>query len=265
MRRGPGPPRGDRRGDRRPSVRRHGGTRPSGADLHRRPGAGRRRRVLIQENAERHDGGEIAALETVRPASTSARAGFDFEEGQVLLTAGRRLDFRALSLAAAMNHRWCRSCGDRRSRSCRPAANWCRPAPSPDRTRSSPRTNLGIAALVTANGGITLPLGIAEDDLGTIAARIREAIESEADVLVTLGGASVGDHDLVAAALKSENVKLDFWKIAMRPGKPMMFGTSAPAGAGPAGQSGLEPDRRLPVSRPPRRGARRARRDRSGG
>ncbi|MQT11918.1 molybdopterin molybdotransferase MoeA [Segnochrobactrum spirostomi] len=181
--------------------------------------------VLIQENAERHDGGEIAALEPVRPGQHVRRAGFDFEEGQILLTAGRRLDFRALSLAAAMNHPVVPVVRRPKVAILSTGSELVPPGtiPGPDEIVAS--NHLGIAALVTANGGITLPLGIAEDDIGTIAARIREAIESEADVLVTLGGASVGDHDLVAAALKSENVKLDFWKIAMRPGKPMMFGT----------------------------------------
>jgi molybdopterin molybdotransferase len=69
-----------------------------------------------------------------------------------------------------------------------------------------------------------MDLGIARDDVGEISGLVRKALNAKADVIVTLGGASVGDHDLVHQVLTGEGMALDFWKIAMRPGKPLMFG-----------------------------------------
>ena len=80
----------------------------------------------------------------------------------------------------------------------------------------------GIAAMVTAAGGTATLLGIARDTRDSLDAHIAQA--AGADILVTLGGASVGDHDLVGPALAARGLDLAFWNIAMRPGKPMMFG-----------------------------------------
>jgi molybdopterin molybdotransferase len=80
-----------------------------------------------------------------------------------------------------------------------------------------------VAAFVEAAGGEPHDLGIARDDLAALGAAIARATET-ADVLVTLGGASVGEHDLVQQALTTAGMALGFWRIAMRPGKPLMFG-----------------------------------------
>ncbi len=92
--------------------------------------------------------------------------------------------------------------------------------PGPDQIISS--NPIGLAALVRAAGGEPRLLGIARDTRAALAEKIAEA--RDADILVTIGGASVGDHDLVAPALREAGMSLDFWKIAMRPGKPMLFG-----------------------------------------
>jgi molybdopterin molybdotransferase len=84
-----------------------------------------------------------------------------------------------------------------------------------------------IAALVEAAGGVALDLGIARDELGALEERIAAA-RADADVLVTLGGASVGDHDLVKPALARQGMELKFWKVAMRPGKPVLHGRIGP-------------------------------------
>jgi molybdopterin molybdotransferase len=81
---------------------------------------------------------------------------------------------------------------------------------------------LGIAALVEAHGGEAMSLGIAKDERESIVTLARAG--KGADILLTIGGASVGERDLVATALKQEGLDLDFWKIAMRPGKPMLYG-----------------------------------------
>ncbi|MFD1331410.1 molybdopterin molybdotransferase MoeA, partial [Methylopila musalis] len=81
-----------------------------------------------------------------------------------------------------------------------------------------------IAGAVIAESGEAIDLGIARDDRADLAAALDRAFAAEPDILITLGGASVGDHDLVQPALLEAGVTFDFWKIAMRPGKPMMAG-----------------------------------------
>ena len=186
---------------------------PAGADA-----------ILIQENTEPAGPGRVRALVPVSAGRHIRRAGVDFTAGQVGLIAGTRLDFRALSLAAAMNHGQVAvvrrplvailATGDELVPPGSPVG--------PDQIVAS--NHVGIAALVERAGGVALDLGIAADDRQAIAGRIRAAREAGADIIVTLGGASVGDHDLVKPVLEAEGCGLDFWKIAMRPGKPLMFG-----------------------------------------
>lgn len=184
--------------------------------------------ILIQENTEPAGPGRVRALEPVASGRHIRRAGVDFRAGAVELTAGTVLDFRSVSLAAAMNHALVPvhrrpvvailATGDELVPPGSPVG--------PDQIVAS--NHVGIAALVARAGGVALDLGIARDDRGEIAARVRQAIAAGADVLVTLGGASVGDHDLVKPVLEAEGCALDFWKIALRPGKPLMFGRIGP-------------------------------------
>ncbi len=92
--------------------------------------------------------------------------------------------------------------------------------PGPGQIVSS--NHLGVAALAEAAGAETRLLGIARDTRESLDAYFAEA--QDADIIVTIGGASVGDHDLVAPVLEARGMALSFWKIAMRPGKPLMFG-----------------------------------------
>jgi molybdopterin molybdotransferase len=96
------------------------------------------------------------------------------------------------------------------------------PGTAPARDQIVCSNPFGVAAMVRSAGGEPRLLGIARDTRASLDAKIAEA--ADADILVTLGGASVGDHDLVGPALAACGMALDFWKIAMRPGKPMMFG-----------------------------------------
>ena len=186
---------------------------PAGADA-----------ILIQENAERAEDDAITAIETVQPGRHIRRAGLDFAEGDVLLDAGRVIDPAALALAAAANH---------------PALAVVRrpvvailatgdelvapgDTPQPDQIVAS--NSYGVAAMAQSEGATVLDLGIAPDDRAEIAECIQTALSHPADIIVTLGGASVGDHDLVRSVLTGQGMVLDFWKIAMRPGKPLMFG-----------------------------------------
>ncbi len=179
--------------------------------------------VILQENTTRSDAG-------VTPTATEARgrhirpAGLDFAEGDVLLRAGRRLDPRAAALAAAMGHA---SIPVRRRPKIALLATGdelVRPgeAARPDQIVAS---NIYAAAgLAEEAGGEAIDLGIATDDFPALERGIAQAEGLGADVLVTLGGASVGDHDLVQSALTARGMELGFWRVAMRPGKPLIFG-----------------------------------------
>ena len=179
--------------------------------------------IVIQEDTEAHDGEVI-----VREAGAAGRhvrpAALDFRTGAVLLRAGERLDARRLALAAAMGH------GElavrRRPRVAILATGdeLVRPGDTagPDQIMAS--NPYALRAIVERAGGEAIDLGIAADTLADLKSRIGAARDGGADILVTLGGASVGDHDLVQSALSAEGMELGFWRVALRPGKPLMHG-----------------------------------------
>jgi molybdopterin molybdotransferase len=181
--------------------------------------------ILIQEDAEALADGTIRVREAAVPGRHVRRAGLDFAEGAVLLSAGARLGFRQLSLAGAMGYD---AVPVRRRPSVALIATGDELVPpgvlpGPDQIVAS--NALGLAALVTSLGGEPHDLGIVRDNAGDIAALVRRAVALPADVVVTLGGASVGEHDLAQMALEDAGMRLDFWKVAIRPGKPLMFGS----------------------------------------
>ncbi len=178
--------------------------------------------VVIQENCD-----ATTATVTIREGSNNRgqhvrAAGLDFAEGSTGIAAGRLLSARDIGLAAAMNWPWLKvrrrplvavlGTGDELSH----------PGEKLGPAQIVGSNSLALSAFVSACGGEAIDLGIARDT----EADIGRAIDSAAgcDVLVTTGGASVGEHDLVPPALARRGMKLDFWKIAMRPGKPLMFG-----------------------------------------
>jgi len=185
---------------------------PAGADA-----------VLIQENTRLSPGG-VEALEPVAAFRNIRRQGLDFREGESLLGAGRVLDPAAVSLAAAANHATLPVIRKPLVAILATGDELLPPGSEtgPDQIISS--NAYGVAAVIEKMGGVPLDLGIVPDDRPAIAAAIDSAREAGADIIVTLGGASVGDHDLVREVLTSSGMTLDFWKIAMRPGKPLMFG-----------------------------------------
>jgi molybdopterin molybdotransferase len=186
---------------------------PAGADT-----------ILIQENARALGDGEVEAVETVAAGRHIRRTGLDFVEGEELLDRGRLLDAAALSLAASANHPRLPvvraplvaivATGDELL----PPGSVL----GPDQIIAS--NGYGVAAIAQSVGAKVLDLGIVPDRHEAIAAAVKDALGAAADVIVTLGGASVGDHDLIHEVLTGEGMALDFWKIAMRPGKPLMFG-----------------------------------------
>jgi molybdopterin molybdotransferase len=177
--------------------------------------------ILIQENADA-EGERVLARQSEPRGRFVRAAGLDFARGDVLLEAGVRLDARHIGLAAAANHAWLDVRRRPRVAILATGDEIVLPgtAPLPGQIVSS--NAAALAAFVAAAGGEPVVLPIAPDDaaaLQAIAAGARGA-----DLLVTTGGASVGEHDLVRAALGESGLQLDFWQIAMRPGKPLMYG-----------------------------------------
>lgn len=187
-----------------------GAVMPAGADT-----------VVLQE-----DCAEQAGMVTVREGGGPGRwvrpAGLDFRAGEVGLRAGRRLTVRDIALAAAMNVPWLKvrrrprvailATGDEVVMPGDPVGPGCIVSSN----------GLALAGLVETAGGVPVNLGIAPDDPDALKALLAGAAGT--DLLVTTGGASVGEHDLMRQVLDGRGMRLDFWKIAMRPGKPLMFG-----------------------------------------
>jgi len=189
-----------------------GGVIPDGADA-----------VVIQEDTVAE-----ADTITITEAASLGRhirpAGVDFRERDVLLKAGRRLSDRDLSLAASMN---CPELPVRRKPKLALLATGdelVMPGATPGPGQIVYSNGYALRALAKAEGAEVIDLGVAADTLAASTAGIRRAREAHADILVTTGGASVGDHDLVKTALEIEGVNIAFWRIAMRPGKPMLHG-----------------------------------------
>jgi molybdopterin molybdotransferase len=181
--------------------------------------------ILLQEDATAA-GTEVRVNEAVTAGRHIRRIGQDFAEGDAVIPAGRRITARDVGLAAAANHPWLtvhrRPCaailatGDE-------IAMPGEPIPSGGIVSSNSHA---LAALVRAAGGEPVVLPVAADTREAVAA-VADAVQG-VDILVTTGGASVGDHDLVIEGLKTRGLELDFWQIAMRPGKPLLFGRLGP-------------------------------------
>jgi molybdopterin molybdotransferase len=180
--------------------------------------------VLLQEDAEKTDDGSIRTRYAAKVGQHVRPRGQDFIEGEIVLGAGTVLDFTRLTVAAAMNHAIVvvrrkplvaiLATGD----------ELLAPGATPGPSQILASSTFGIAALARRAGAEVFDLGIVADDRAAITVAIDRARAAGADVIVTLGGASVGDHDLVQATLIAVGMELDFWRIAMRPGKPLMVG-----------------------------------------
>ena len=189
-----------------------GGVIPEGADA-----------VVIQEDTVA-DGGHITVTEAARLGRHIRPAGIDFREGDVLLAGGIRLTDRDLSLAAGMNHPELPVRRRPKVALLATGDELVMPGTIPGPGQIVYSNGYALRALARHEGAEVVDLGIAADTLEATVRGIRRARDAGAEILVTTGGASVGDHDLVKRALEAEGVTMAFWKIAMRPGKPMMHG-----------------------------------------
>ena len=189
-----------------------GGVIPDGADA-----------VVIQEDTV-VEGIGITITEAAIPGRHIRPAGVDFHTGDVLLASGTRLNDRDLALAAAMNYP---DLAVRRRPTVALLATGdelVMPGSTPGPGQIVYSNGYALRALARQEGADVIDLGIAADTIESTTRGIRRARDSGADILVTTGGASVGDHDLVKRSLEAEGVAMAFWRIAMRPGKPMMHG-----------------------------------------
>jgi len=189
-----------------------GGVMPAGSDT-----------VVIQESARR-EGDRLTIDKTSSKGRHVRPQGIDFTQGAVLLRQGRRLTGRDLMLAAAMNYA-------RLSVHRRPKVavlgtgdELIVPGGEPKFGEIVYSNGFALLALAESEGAEVLDLGIARDRIEDIAGAVRRARDWSADILVSSGGASVGEHDLVQKALASEGLDLSFWRVALRPGRPMMHG-----------------------------------------
>jgi molybdopterin molybdotransferase len=146
-----------------------------------------------------------------------------FTGAHIAIHSGRRLTARDISLAAAMNRPWLKVTRRPRIALLSTGDELVNPGDPVGPAQIIGSNGIGLAALVRTFGGEPVNLGIARDTLEDLDHAIKAALGF--DMLVTSGGASVGEHDLVQTALTNRGMQLDFWKIAMRPGKPLMFGT----------------------------------------
>lgn len=186
---------------------------PSGADA-----------ILLQEDAER-SGDTVVVNEAVVAGRHIRRAGQDFSRGDAVIPAGRRITARDVGLAAAANHPWLVVHRKPRVAILATGDEIAMPGePIPPGGIVSSNSH-ALAALVRAVGGEPTVLPVAKDTTEAIAAVADQV--GGFDMLVTTGGASVGDHDLVISGLQTRGLVVDFWQIAMRPGKPLLFGRMA--------------------------------------
>jgi molybdopterin molybdotransferase len=180
--------------------------------------------VIIQEDATAN-GNQISFAKAVKPGANVRKQGFDFRRGAELLPAGTALTPQMLSLAAGANQP--RLTVTKRPRIAILATGDELVPPGtplgPDQIVAS--NSYGLSALLAPYAESILDLGIVADDKPKLDAKLLEAFDAGVDILITTGGASVGERDYVQEVLKDLGVELDFWKLRMRPGKPLMFGT----------------------------------------
>ena len=193
-----------------------GAALPEGADA-----------VVIQEDVIA-DGTDITFREPADRDDNVRPKGQDFTKGRSLFEKGQRLTARDILLAAAAGHGTLPVVRKPVVALLATGDELVEPGTPLGPGQISASNSFGLAAVVEAAGGEARLLGIARDTLSSLAEAIGRA--EDADILVTIGGASVGDYDLVRPALEKAGATLAFYKIAMRPGKPLFFGSRTTGG-----------------------------------
>ncbi|MGI9351314.1 MAG: molybdopterin molybdotransferase MoeA [Rhizobiaceae bacterium] len=179
--------------------------------------------IVIQENTIAQEA-SVIVNEGVAAGKFIRKAGMDFKEGEGLLHTGDPLTSNRLALAASMNHAKVPvfqkpsvaliSTGD----------ELVLPGSATGAGQIIASNTFGLGASISNTGGRLLDLGIVKDTHGALKDAFLSAINQNADVIVTSGGASVGDHDLILPVARDLGFDIEIAKIAMRPGKPFIFG-----------------------------------------
>lgn len=177
--------------------------------------------VLIQENAQ-VDGRAVTTGHVIAPGTFVRRRGQDFAQGQVVIPAGRRLSARDIGLAAAANHPWVEVTRRPRVAIAATGDELLLPGSTLAAGQIANSSTPMLAALLRQAGVEPVMLPVLRDNMSDLATL--ERMVDGVDMLITTGGASVGSHDLVRRGLEQVGLKTDFWKIAMRPGRPLMSG-----------------------------------------
>ena len=183
---------------------------PKGADV-----------VVEQESAKRE--GDTVTLPAYERGKNIRPAGIDFKEGDVILKKGERLTARGVGLAAAMDHATLECAKRPRVAIFSTGDELVAPGAGGPPERIVASNHYSVAALCAKEGAVVVDARVLKDRLELISQAIDGAKEN-ADVIVTLGGASVGEHDLIRPALDKLGAIVDFHKIALRPGKPTLSG-----------------------------------------
>jgi molybdopterin molybdotransferase len=179
--------------------------------------------ILIQENATTN-GDMISPTQTEARGRFVRKSGVDFTAGQSFFAAGYRLRAKDMALAASLGPAMAAVRRPPRVSVLATGDELVNPGEKPGPDQIVAANHLSVLAIAEKAGAKARFVGIAKDDLGALTTSIGEARDWPSDILVTMGGASVGDHDLVQQALTAAGMDLAFWRIAMRPGKPLMFG-----------------------------------------
>ncbi len=180
--------------------------------------------ILVQEDARVEADSNVRPTASLEPGRFIRASGIDFSEGETLLTCGALLTPGAIALAASCGYPALKVLARPKVAILATGDELVLPGAPLGPSQLVASNPFGVAAMVVAAGGDAIDCGIAGDHVATIGARLSDSIRDRADVFVTIGGASVGDHDLVGEVFAARGVALDFWKVAMRPGKPLMAG-----------------------------------------
>ncbi|WP_022726974.1 molybdopterin molybdotransferase MoeA [Fodinicurvata sediminis] len=180
--------------------------------------------IVIQEDTEALEQSKVRIHQSIPIGHYVRPEGLDFQVGDTGITTGKRLNVRDIALTAAMNVPWLHVYRKPRVAVLATGDEVVMPGEIPGPAQIVSSNGLALCSFIEACGGTALNLGIAPDNADTLNSIIAGA--RGADLLVTTGGASVGEHDLIRSGLS--DLKMDFWKIAMRPGKPLLFGQLGP-------------------------------------
>jgi len=180
--------------------------------------------VVMQEHTTyKDDLTEVTINEIAGDGAHIRQRGNDFDEGDVLLTKGTRLTARHVTLAAAMNCAHIEVAKRPRVAIISSGDELVPVGAKPGPGQIIASNGIGLAAWLTARGAEPIDFGIIPDDVNALTVALTKA--AHADLIITIGGASVGAHDHVGDAVKAAGGTIDFWRVAMKPGKPVIVGT----------------------------------------